>query len=40
MPTQPKAPTLQKRDMGSIVTNCIALAVSVCFAGGAWIVMR
>lgn len=40
MSTNTKAPTLQTRDVGSIVFNCAAFAVSAFFAGGMWMVMR
>ncbi len=40
MSTQTKTPTLRTRGVGSIVSSCAALAVSVFFAGGMWMVMR
>ena len=40
MSTPTKTPTLRTRGVGSIVSSCAALAVSVFFAGGMWLVMR
>ena len=40
MSTQTPIPTLHTRNVGSIVSSCAALAVSVFFAGGMWLVMR
>ncbi len=40
MSTPTKTPTLPTRGVGSIVSSFAALAVSVFFAGGMWMVMR
>lgn len=40
MSTNTKAPTLQTRDLGSIIINCAAFAVAVCVSGGTWLVLR
>ncbi len=40
MSTQTNPPTLRTRGLGSIASSCAALAVSVFFAGGMWLVMR
>ncbi len=40
MSTPLKTPTLRTRNVGSIVSSCAALAVSVFLAGGMWLVMR
>ncbi len=40
MSTPIKTPMLRTHGVGSIVSSCAALAVSVFFAGGMWLVMR
>ena len=40
MSIQTNTPMLRSRDLGSIVSSCAALAVSVVLAGGMWLVMR
>lgn len=38
--TKTSLPTLPQHNAGSIISSCAAVAVSLCFSGGLWMIMR
>lgn len=38
--TKTNRPTLSHYNAGSIISSCAAVAVSLCFSGGLWMIMR